>query len=61
MGCNCGGKKKALVAGGAERVVVYQILNPDGSLESEHEDRVAARARVSAVPGARFRTITRLK
>lgn len=42
-------------------MVVYQVLVASGAVESEHETRVAAQTRASSVPGARLRTVTRVK
>jgi hypothetical protein len=58
MGCGC--NKKGLTAGGGQRrVAVYQVLAPNGTVDSEHDNLSAARTKAATMPGSRVRTTTK--
>lgn len=58
MGCGCGGKRGNGVVGNANRSTVFQALNAQGSVVSEHSSPAEARAAATAA-GGRVRVTSR--
>lgn len=58
MGCGCGGKKGNNVIGNANRSTIFQALDAQGQVLSEHATPTEARAAATAA-GGRVRVTSR--